>query len=56
MLDFSKFGDMAKIASEAKQMQERQDLRQKEQTELLKNISTQLEEIKTILQNIVNSK
>jgi hypothetical protein len=56
MLDFSKLTDMAKIANEAKQMQERQESCQKEQTELLRNILAQLEEIKNILHSGANPK
>jgi hypothetical protein len=48
MFDFSKLGDMAKLANEAKQIQEKQDRFQKEQIELLKKISQQLEELITL--------
>lgn len=43
MLDFSKLGDMAKIAQQAKDLQERQDRAQREQIELLRKISAQLD-------------
>ncbi|MEI8349520.1 MAG: hypothetical protein WCI77_05160 [Candidatus Omnitrophota bacterium] len=45
MFDLSKLGDMAKIAQEAKQIQEKQERFQKEQIDLLKKISQQLEEL-----------
>lgn len=43
MFDLNKLGDMAKIASEAKNMQEKQDRLAREQLELLKKISGQLD-------------
>lgn len=49
MLDFSKLGDMAKIAGEAKKMQERQERMQQEQTEMLKKISAQLDQVVDLL-------
>ena len=49
MFDFSKLGDMSKLANQAKQIQERQECLQREQLQLLKNISNQLNEIITIL-------
>lgn len=45
MFDFSKLGDMAKLAHEAKEIQAKQESFQKEQIELLKKISRQLEEL-----------
>ncbi|MFA5271355.1 MAG: hypothetical protein WC412_03320 [Candidatus Omnitrophota bacterium] len=51
MLDFSKLGDMAKLASEAKHIQEKQECYQREQIELLKKISKQLEELIAITKN-----
>lgn len=48
MFDFSKLGDMAKLAQEAKEIQAKQDSFQKEQIELLKKISRQLEELLTL--------
>ena len=45
MFDLSKLGDMASLAGEAKKMQERQDKAQREQAELLKKISAQLDEV-----------
>lgn len=49
MFDLNKLGDMAKIASQAKQIQEKQDLRQQEQIEILKKISAQVNEIAALL-------
>lgn len=49
MLDFNKLGDMAKIAGEAKKMQERQERMQQEQTEILKKISAQLDQVVDLL-------
>ena len=50
MFDLSKLGDMAKIAGEAKSMQERQERMTREQTELLQKISAQLERVMALLQ------
>jgi hypothetical protein len=47
MFDLSKLGDMSKIANQAKALQEKQEQAQKEQIELLKKISGQLEEVLT---------
>jgi hypothetical protein len=49
MFDMSKLGDMAKIAGEAKKMQERQEKLQSEQIEMLRKISAQLDGITTLL-------
>ncbi len=49
MFDLNKLGDMAKIAGEAKAMQEKQDKAQREQIDLLKKISTQLETVISLL-------
>ena len=43
MFDMSKIGDMMKIAGEAKVMQEKQDKMAREQLELLKKISGQMD-------------
>jgi hypothetical protein len=51
MFDLSKLGDMAKLANEAKHMQEKQEYFQKEQIELLKKISKQLEELINLTKN-----
>lgn len=45
MFDFSKLGDLSKMANQAKQVQERQDRALHEQTELLRKISSQLDRI-----------
>ncbi len=50
MFDLSKLGDMTKIAGEAKAMQEKQERMAREQTDLLRNISGQLEKIISLLQ------
>ena len=49
MFDLSKLGDMAKIASEAKNMQEKQDRTAREQTDLLRKISAQLDVVVDLL-------
>jgi len=49
MFDLSKLGDMAKIAGEAKAMQEKQDRTAREQTDLLRKISTQLDAVIELL-------
>ena len=49
MFDFSKLGDMSKIANQAKQSQERLENFQREQLEVLKTISNRLDEVLTIL-------
>ena len=49
MFDMSKLGDMAKIAGEAKKMQERQEGLQSQQIELLRKISSQLDGITALL-------
>lgn len=49
MFDMSKLGDMAKIANQAKQMKAEQDRVQKEQTDLLKKIAKQLDEVLSLL-------
>lgn len=51
MFDLGKLGDMAKIAGEAKNMQERQERMTKEQTDLLKRISAQLETVIALLKD-----
>jgi hypothetical protein len=51
MFDLSKLGDMAKIAGEAKSMQEKQDKMSREQLEILRKISAQMETVITFLSN-----
>ena len=50
MFDLNKLGDMAKMASEARKIQASQEQFQREQTELLKKISRQLDSIQTLLE------
>ena len=49
MFDLGKLGDMAKIAGQAKEMQDRQECFQREQLDLLKKISKQMDDVITIL-------
>jgi hypothetical protein len=49
MFDFSKLGDLSKMAGEAKQMQEKQERFQAEQLEVLKKISAKLDQIILLL-------
>jgi uncharacterized membrane protein (DUF106 family) len=49
MFDLSKLGDMAKIAGEAKNMQEKQERMAREQLEMLKKISGQLDTVVSLL-------
>lgn len=49
MFDLSKLGDMAKIASEAKEMQAKQDRMSAEQVDLLRKISAQLDSVIDLL-------
>ncbi|HOG23846.1 MAG: hypothetical protein BWY44_00384 [Candidatus Omnitrophica bacterium ADurb.Bin292] len=49
MFDLNKLGDMAKIAGEAKSMQEKQERMAREQLETLKKISGQLETVISLL-------
>ena len=56
MFDMSKLGDMAKIASEAKNMQEKQERMSREQLDLLKNISAQLDTVISLLRDRDNPK
>jgi hypothetical protein len=53
MFDFSKLTEMSRIASEAKQIQQKQQAYQQEQIHLLKRMSEQLEEIITLLKRRV---
>ncbi|MDD5195820.1 MAG: hypothetical protein PHQ96_09150 [Candidatus Omnitrophica bacterium] len=49
MFDLSKLGDMSKLAAQAKEIQQNQDRATREQMELLKTISRQLQEIIELL-------
>ena len=49
MFDLGKLGDMSKIASQAKEMQQKQEAFQRDSMELLKNISNQLDRVVTLL-------
>ena len=49
MLDFNKLGDLSKMAQSAKQMQVKQEQGQQEQTQILKKISSQLQEVLSLL-------
>jgi hypothetical protein len=51
MFDFSKLGDLSKMASEAKQIQAKQERFHNEQIDLLKTISGQLKDIIRLLEN-----
>lgn len=51
MFDFSKLADMSKLAGEVKGIQKKQEELQNLQIELLKKISSQLEEIKKLIKN-----
>ena len=49
MFDLSKLQDMAKIAGQVSQMQERQERLQKEQLDIMLKISRQLDEVVGLL-------
>lgn len=49
MFDFSKLGDLSKLAVEAKQVQEKQERLQREQIDLLKKISDKLDQVIALL-------
>ena len=51
MFDLSKLGDMAKIAGEAKHMQEKQERMSREQLEILQKISAQMDTVIALLKN-----
>ena len=51
MFDFNKLGDLSKMATQAKQLQEKQDRSQREQMEILKKISSQLQEVISLLRS-----
>lgn len=49
MFDFKNLGDMSKIASQAKELQQEQQKTEQNKIQILLKISQQLEEIKTEL-------
>ena len=49
MFDFSKLGDLSKVANQAKQIQENQERIQREQIEILLKISRQMDEVLSLL-------
>ena len=51
MFDLNKLGDMAKIASEAKNMQEKQERMSREQLDILQKISSQMDTIISLLRD-----
>jgi len=51
MFDLNKLGDISKLASQAKQVQAGQEKAQREQTELLRKISQQLDSVLALLNN-----
>lgn len=51
MFDLNKLGDMSKIASQAKRMQQSTEDFQKQELELLSKISKQLEQVLTVLRD-----
>ena len=51
MFDLSKLGDMAKIAGEAKQMQEKQERMSREQLDMLQKISAQMDTVIALLKD-----
>ncbi|MBF0215682.1 MAG: hypothetical protein HQL30_01680 [Candidatus Omnitrophica bacterium] len=53
MFDLNKLGDMAKIANEAKKVQEQHEKLQREQNEILLKMSNQLDKILHLLENAV---
>ncbi|MFA5159056.1 MAG: hypothetical protein WC484_00940 [Candidatus Omnitrophota bacterium] len=51
MFDLSKLGDMAKIAGEAKNMQEKQEKMSREQLDILQKISSQMDTVISLLRD-----
>ena len=45
MFDLGKLGDLSKVASQAKDMQVKQEQAQRQQLDLLKKISNQIDEV-----------
>ncbi len=54
MFDLNKLGDMTKIADQARQVNARQEKAQREQAELLRRISAQLERITVLLEKTMD--
>ena len=50
MFDFSKIGELSKMAGEAKKIQQRMEEIQAEQIDILKKISSQLEQVIKLLE------
>ncbi|MFH1800096.1 MAG: hypothetical protein ABH891_04520 [Candidatus Omnitrophota bacterium] len=51
MFDLKQLGDMAKIAGEAKSMQEKQERMSREQMEILHKISNQMDTVISLLKD-----
>jgi hypothetical protein len=51
MFDLNKLGDMAKLAGEAKNMQEKQERMSRSQLETLQKISTQMDTVIALLKD-----
>jgi hypothetical protein len=51
MFDLKQLGDMAKIAGEAKHMQEKQEKMSREQMEILQKISAQMDTVISLLKD-----
>ena len=49
MFDFNKLGDLSKMATQAKQIQDKQEKTQREQTDILEKISRQLDQVVDLL-------
>jgi hypothetical protein len=49
MFDFNKLGDLSKVASQAKDIQAQQERSQREQLDLLKKISGQIDQVIDLL-------
>ncbi|MBD3246101.1 MAG: hypothetical protein GF333_03730 [Candidatus Omnitrophica bacterium] len=49
MFDFNKLGEMAKVAGEAKKIQAKQEKVQREQIDLLKKLTRQMDEVISLL-------
>tara|TARA_B100000315_G_C14572767_1_gene586430 strand:- start:1932 stop:2090 length:159 start_codon:yes stop_codon:yes gene_type:complete len=51
MFDFNKLGDLSKMASQAKEIQQSQEKVQKEQIDILHKISNQMDEVINLLKS-----